>query len=148
MLKKHIRTIVVAVSLALISVVGLLSASIWSADDSKASTRVTVPANLLGKWEQVNGGIPGVIMTAKITSNKIEITRTMGDTSALYWIGTFDTSKKLAETFTTISKGDTARMANEFYASLDSTKTFDYDRGDLSFRFSMMGITTTVHLQK
>jgi hypothetical protein len=87
-------------------------------------------------------------MTATIDSGNIHIDLSTGDTSGIYWIGTFPVEKILSDGFTVTSAGDTQAMESDLFASQDSTKTFTYKNGVLSFQFSILGTTRTVHLQR
>lgn len=111
---------------------------------------VNAPTNLLGEWHQTKSGIPDIVMDASINPNSIQINMTpQGSTnSSIYWLGTFDTSKNSADSFDTTSLGDQDAMQGSIFASLDDRKLFTYKNGDLSFKFTMMGTTTTVHLAK
>jgi hypothetical protein len=99
-----------------------------------------------GTWNQTDES--SITMTATITGGKISIDMNTGDTSGVYWLGTFPVGKILADGFTVTSAGDTQAMESDLYASQDSTKTFTYKNGVLSFQFSILGTTRTVHLQR
>lgn len=114
--------------------------------DAKAGAG-TKTESLVGDWHQIGTGIPSTTMTATITEGAIQITLSMGDTSGIYWLGTF-TDWNTSNSFTTISLGDQDAMALDIFASVDTVKTFTYENGDLSYEFSILGNTTTVHLSK
>jgi hypothetical protein len=108
----------------------------------------TKPVELIGNWTQTNG-TPSLSMTATITDGKIVIDMHLAnDEGGTYWIGSFDTGKHTSSNFTVTSAGDVAKMSTMLLASQAMTKTFTYDNGVLSFDFSMMGVTRTVHLQR
>jgi hypothetical protein len=98
------------------------------------------PVNLVGTWNQKSGD-GGVTMTATITSDgKISIGMSSDVISGAYWAGTFKTSSTDGQI---VSKAD-----GDPQLSQDTTKTFTYKDGDLSFEFSMLGNSATVHLQR
>jgi hypothetical protein len=101
------------------------------------------PASLVGHWTQVRG-MPGDTMVADITNDKITIQMTLGNSTGLYWVGTFDPTKAAAGSI--VSVGDTDAMSTQLFASNEKTKTFFYKDGGLSYGFSMMGVSSTVYL--
>lgn len=112
------------------------------------SVSASEPTSLKGNWRQIDSGIPKAVMSAVISDNKIEITLHMEDTLGIFWTGTFDTSKNSSETFMVISEGDQDVLAKSLYGSNEKTKKFSYKNGDLSYEFSILGVSTTVHLSK
>lgn len=112
------------------------------------SVAAVKPVELIGTWSQSNAD-SSLSMTATVTDGKIIIDMHLaGDEGGTYWIGTFDTGKHTTSNFTVTSNGDVAAMSTMLLASQAKTKTFTYDNGDLSFDFSMMGVTRTIHLQR
>lgn len=121
-----------------------------SCGTSQGTTTVgaeTKTTGLLGDWHQTGTGISGTTMAATVTEGAIQITLTMGDTSGIYWLGTLETWNT-SNSFTTVSLGDQDAMMLDIFASTDPAKTFTYENGDLSYEFSILGTTTTVHLSK
>lgn len=106
------------------------------------------PVSLDGTWTQSSSGIPGIKMTATISDNKISIGMNTGSDTGTYWIGSFDTLLTKSQSFTVTSTGDVSAMEGDLLASQDSSKVFTYKNGYLSFPFSIMGVNTTVHLQR
>lgn len=116
---------------------------------SNAEASPSRPVQLIGTWNQTSG-MPGTTMTAVVSPEKIEIFVVMvgQNTSGLYWSGTLDTIVRMGPEFTLNSTGDTKLMATKLFASQDGSKTFTYKDGELSFQFSMLGVTSTVHLTR
>lgn len=106
------------------------------------------PVSLNGTWTQSSSGIPDIKMTASVSDDKITITMNTGSDSGTYWVGSFDTLLTKSQSFTVTSAGDVSAMESDLLASQDSLKIFTYKNGDLSFPFSIMGVNTTVHLQR
>jgi hypothetical protein len=92
----------------------------------------------------------GTTMTAIITDGKISIDIDLvgQNTTGLYWSGSFDTRVRTNSVFNINSTGDRALMDAKLFASQDANKIFSYKNGDLSFQFSMLGMTSTVHLSR
>jgi len=119
------------------------------ASSASAASNISIPSkSLLGEYHQTQSGLPKANMTAVITENKIEIILTMADTTGLFWSGTFDTNSVTSQPFSTTSYGDLKLLDASMYGSSEKTKKFFYDYGDLSYQFSIMGVSTTVHLSK
>lgn len=104
------------------------------------------PVSMIGTWTQTN--TEGTTATAVISNGKISIQISDGDTSGLYWTGTFPVSSITSQSFSVTSTGDTAEMETSLLASEAKTKTFTYNNGVLSYEFSILGTTTTIHLQR
>jgi hypothetical protein len=125
---------------------GLGSRGVSSASAESPIKTTDVPV-LTGHWHMTKSGIPDAKMAASIADDKILVTLTMGDTTGIFWDGTFDTTQTSA-VFKTTSLGDQAAMAAQLYASSEKSKVFTYKDGDLSFQFSIMGVSTIVHMSK
>lgn len=105
--------------------------------------------SLIGKWHQVGTGANGILMEASVSAGAIQINlKTRDDVSNIYWQGTFDTEGDPAGSYEIISQGDPDAMTRSVFGSRDKNKLFDYNNGDLSFKFTMMGTTSTIHLAK
>jgi hypothetical protein len=140
-LKKSL--IVLSVLACLTASYDLLSSRESARGASQTVAQASLPENLNGKWHQTKG-MKGVTMDAVITGDSIQVNMTLDDSTGPFWMGSFDQSRQPA----IISIGDVDAMANKIFASNETTKTFTYKNGDLSFDFSMMGVHTTVHMSK
>lgn len=144
---KRIFTLI-AISIGLLFLVGCTNHPTQTTDVPYTNTGVNVPApspvTLDGKWEQTSG-MNGVVMTATIADGKIQIDMAMSNVSGLYWAGTFDAN---SASITIVSKADTNALADDMLASEATSKTFTYKDGDLSYQFSILGMTSTVHLSR
>jgi hypothetical protein len=121
----------------------ILAMSLSACGDSSSSKPVAPakPQSMTGTWQSTNPP-----MTAHISNGQIEINVIENDPDGLYWKGTFDTS--IADGSTFVSKGDTAAMGASMMGSEDSTKSFTYQNGELSYTFGMRGKTYSVHLKR
>jgi hypothetical protein len=115
-------------------------------DSGTAETKKTV--SLIGEWRQSDSGIPDIYMTAKVDADSIQVNIKMKDSEGIYWLGTFDTDQDLSKPVEIVSQADQDAMKMSIFSSTDKTKVFSYENGYLSYKFSIMGITTTVHLSK
>lgn len=103
--------------------------------------------DLTGVWIQVDAG--DNYQKATIQGDTIEINWIGADgTSALYWAGSFIAPTTVDEPYTWTSTNDTSRTSSALMASSDETKDFIYDDGTISYSVSMMGVSTTMHLEK
>lgn len=103
--------------------------------------------NLTGVWTQVDAG--DSYQQATIQGDTIEINWIGTDgTSALYWAGSFSAPSTADDPYTWTSTNDTSKTSGALMASSDETKDFTYEGGKISYSVSMMGITTTVQLEK
>lgn len=100
--------------------------------------------SLLGIWHQTQSGIPNAVLAGSVVNGKITITLTIGNTSGLYWQGTFPAPVLGV----VVSTADENAMSDSMYASQSSSKTFTVSNGNIYFPFSMLGVTTTVELSK
>jgi len=69
-------------------------------------------------------------------------------TTSLYWAGTYDAPTSAANEYTWESVNDKSRTETALLASGDDTKTFTYKDGVISYSVSIMGVTTTVELER
>lgn len=103
--------------------------------------------DLTGVWTQVDAG--DSYQQATIQGDTIEINWIGTDgTSALYWAGSFAAPTTADEPYTWTSTNDTSKTSGALMASSDETKDFTYEDGTISYSVSMMGVTTTVQLEK
>lgn len=110
-------------------------------------------STLVGDWEQINVEGTGVQMRASVNSNdSIQIRMLTRDSSEVYWMGSFQVSDKNPdEAFAIESNADPDAqkwMRESLFGSQDSTKIFAYKNGEISYDFTMMGVTSTVRLVK
>lgn len=106
---------------------------------SSASQNVSV--NLNGTWHQSSNDTSPVDMTADVVDGHIEIFMASSVVDGLYWSGTF-VSDINSNPATVVSVADKDEL------SQDPTKTFTYKNGELSYSFTMLGVTDTIHLSR
>lgn len=136
------RVIVAMFAMIAIGVAGV-AAFAYSTNPTTNPGLNTVDLN--GSWKSKDGK-----MSALISAGAIEVTMTGPESSALYWKGSFVTGPLMAQTgsIELTSQGDLVSMQQSLFGSRDSTKTFVYYDGDLSFKMTMLGTTTVIHLKQ
>ena len=82
-----------------------------------------------------------------MTVDSIEINWVSPDTTSLYWSGSF-TPPTTAGDYSWTSQGNKDKMSQSLLASQDDTKDFKYENGEITYKASAMGTTTTFHLKK
>jgi hypothetical protein len=105
------------------------------------------PTTMVGEWRQTNANSDGW-MTASISGNSIRVNLRGRDSNSIFWVGSFDTSRRPHGTFKVVSIGDQRAMKWALMASSEKRKTFSYDNGVLSFGFSALNSSTTIHMTK
>ncbi|MBN9152131.1 MAG: hypothetical protein KF739_12455 [Cryobacterium sp.] len=136
-MKKLLAPLALAVSLAL------------TGCGAVASTP-TGPADLTGDWKQSNSASADAYQQATITSDEITVewVANGGDTTSIYWVGTFDAPTDASEPYTWTSKRDAAATDSALLASQSDTKEFTYAGGAISYEVTALGTTTKVNLKK
>jgi hypothetical protein len=110
---------------------------------------VVIP-DLTGNWKQNNSASNDGWMTATIDGNTItaNFVTDNGDTTSLFWVGTFARPTDDTSPYIWTSTRDTAATDSALLASTDPTKDFTYENEEISFPVSIAGSTATVRLSK
>lgn len=131
-----------------------------SDDSSKADTTQDIskekeeeakdPVDLSGKWKSEDNN--GAWMEAEISGDVITVNWVSdnGDTTSIYWVGTYEAPTEYAEEYTWTSTRDQEATASAMLASTDDTKDFTYSDADqqLTYEASAAGTTTKVRMTK
>lgn len=124
---------------------------IVSGNKSDAGTKKPSVATLVGDWRQVETD-NGIIMRASVNDNNtIQINMDTRDSSGIYWMGSFPSDRDASGNFKTVSLADPDAqkwMAKSLFGSQDSKKAFTYENGEITFKFTILDTTSTVHLVK
>lgn len=109
----------------------------------------TVPPDLWGEWRDFansEDSFHGIY----IYDNTIEIywVTEGGQSTSLYWAGTFQAPPDGKEPYTWESTCDEERTSAAQLASNEMTKTFTYSNGVLSYEANVMGVRTTIEARK
>ena len=105
--------------------------------------------DLDGEWREQNGSddsFHGIL----ISGDTIEIywVSEGGNATSLYWAGSYVPPPDGKEPYTWVSENDVTRTSAAQLASGESTKTFTYQNGILSYSASVLGVTTTIETKK
>ena len=108
------------------------------------------PLDLIGEWKQTNSASDEAYQGIYISDNTIEVywVTENGDTTALYWAGSFTPPADSPKEYTWESENDTSRTGTALMASGDAAKEFTYKNGKLSYSASAFGVTTTIEAEK
>lgn len=112
------------------------------------------PPNLTGTWKQVNSNSKDAWQSAIISDNTIEIywVTNGGDTTMLYWSGTFTAPGSNTKSYTWESVSSIGEkqlpLLGALFASNEDTKIFTYENGQITYSVTMYGATQTVRLEK
>lgn len=108
------------------------------------------PVVLTGKWEYKDDD--GTWMQADITEGFITINWIMdeGNTTAVYWVGTYTAPTEYSEEYTWTSTRDKEATDSALLASLDDTKEFSYSDSSkqITYPGNSFGITKTIALSE
>jgi hypothetical protein len=148
-MKKPFAYVALAAVLALTGCGGAGNAPTGAADSKAAQEAPKVP-DLTGGWKQSNSNSEKSYQQATIAANKmtIEWVTDSGNTTSIYWVGTFARPSDTSEPYDWTSKRDVAATKSALLASTDDTKEFKYEGGTISYKVSALGTTTTVNLKK
>lgn len=149
-MKKILFSVLIA-AIVLAGVGLILNNSVLKSSPAASPMQASTSYDMNGTWNQTSG-MDGVDMTADIEDGTITVTMHLKDESGVYWIGSFEGGSidNTPNTGVLVSQGDVHAMANLLLASQASTKefTFNSKTHDLSFQFSMLGATSTVHMSR
>lgn len=121
-----------------------------SAPSAEATPEAAAAPDLAGTWKQTNSGSDDAYQAAVITGDTIAVNWVSdgGDTESIYWVGTFTPPTEDASPYTWTSTRDAAATDSAMLASTDDSKDFTFEDGEVSYKASLMGTTTTVRLEK
>ena len=131
------------------------SASTPNTQSKEASAEPTeevlvTPLDLAGEWKQTNSNSADAYQTATIAGETITIdwVNDAEASKAVYWIGSYLAPTEDVDSFSWDSQGDVEQMETAIMASGDSTKTFTYEDGVLTYELTAMGVTMTVEMNR
>ncbi|AOX64813.1 hypothetical protein BJK06_02605 [Curtobacterium sp. BH-2-1-1] len=108
------------------------------------------PPELAGEWKQNNSASADGWMTATITANTItaNFVTNGGDTTSLFWAGSFTPPSDDSSPYVWTSSRDEAATESALLASTDATKDFSYEDSEISFPVTIAGSTATVRMSR
>lgn len=136
--------------LALALVVVFAFAACGDKGEKKESKEPNKPYVLDGEWKQVNSKGEDAWQQATIKDGTITINwiTDNGDSSSLYWAGTYEAPTEYSKEYKWESKNDKEQTDGALLASGDDTKEFTYDGKQITYQASMMGTTTKIRLER
>ena len=153
-MKKLIAPIALAATLALTGCGGSgansTTAPSAGTSDSMPTEKAPQAPDLIGAWKQSNPNSEKSYQQATITADTITVDWVTGggNTTSIYWVGSFKAPTSSNGPYTGTSQKDAAATKSALLASSDATKEFTYDGDTISYKVSAMGTTTTVKLKK
>jgi hypothetical protein len=148
-LKKSIASLALVAVLALTACGGPGNTTGGNSGSTATQEAPKVP-DLSGAWKQSNPNSENSYQQASITADKmtIEWVSDGGNTTSIYWVGTFSAPTSVGEPYVWTSQRDIEATSSALLASSDATKEFKYEGGSISYKVSALGTTTTVILKK
>lgn len=115
--------------------------------DSVSEDVLQVP-DLVGQWKQSNPNSEENYQQATVTADTITIEWVAdgGDTTSIYWVGTFEAPTEESGSFTSVR--DKKATDPALLASTEDSKEFMFDGETITYKVSALGTTTTVKLEK
>lgn len=137
------------VALMLTLIVALAFVACGDGKEAKKETPKE-PYNLEGEWKQVNSETDDAWQSAIIKDGTITVNWVTdnGDTTSLYWAGTYEAPTKYSKEYKWDSQNDKEQTEAALLASEDDTKEFTYDGKQLTYQVSIMGTTSKVKLER
>lgn len=147
--KKLIAPVALAAALVLTGCSGSDATSVGAAS-SKAAEKTPQTFDLTGAWKQSSPASKHSYQQATITADAINVEWVTegGDTTSVYWVGTFDAPTNPGKPYTWTSQRDAAATDSALLASTDNTKEFTYKDGTISYKVSALRTMTTVNLER
>lgn len=121
-----------------------------SAPESSAAEEAPEAPDLTGEWKQSNTNSEDSYQQASITSDTITIEWVTdgGNTTSIYWVGTFEAPTDASESYTWTSERDAEATDSSLLGSTSDTKDFMYEGETISYEVTALGTTTTVEMKK
>ncbi|MFE4195861.1 hypothetical protein ACFRJ9_08345 [Paenarthrobacter sp. NPDC056912] len=148
-MKKLITPVLLVAALTLTGCAGAAPATNGTAESKTTQEEPKTP-DLTGGWKQSNPASEKSYQQATITADKITVewVTDSGNTTSIYWVGTFAAPSSATEPYTWTSARDVEATKSALLASSDDVKEFKYEAGTISYKVSALGTTTTVNLKK
>lgn len=148
-MKKLIAPIAIAAALVLTGC-GAAGTTQTGAAESKVAEEAPKVPDLTGAWKQSNPNSEKSYQQATITADKmtVEWVTDGGNTTSIYWVGTFEAPTSADKAHTWTSMRDAAATDKALLASTADSKEFTYEGDTITYEVSAMGTTTKVNLKK
>lgn len=143
---RNYRILLVPVLLAVAAMLLSIYAIMRAGDNESAPQPGTVQIGETQKVDVLVGNWKTDKMEAIVTDTTIWISWNADGTTGLYWKGSFINAAKDGDTI--LSAGDVEAMEESFLSSRDTEKEFVYENGKLSFKRTVMGVTSVISLTR
>jgi hypothetical protein len=107
-----------------------------------------VPFSLNGTWHTDPSDTSSMVAEISDDTITINLVDKKADTTFLYWKGTWTTPTTSTNGTKIVSDADVEALASSLLASQNPNKEFTYSNHELTFVWTMMGMTKNVHLKK
>lgn len=147
---KRLLTIALALALTLtLSACGGNTNAPANTDTGNTPEPTPTVLDLTGGWKQTNPNSDTSYQIAMIADGTIEVYwKSDDDTTSLYWAGTYIAPTTETTEYSWDSANEKSRTDTALLASGDDTKTFTHKDGVICYSVSIMGVTTTVELER
>ena len=137
MKKTFAKSRLLSIIAAMLLVLCLTACGSQNGGDTK-TPEVATPPDLTGEWVQSNSDSKESYQAATISGDTIEIywVNTDSESKSLYWAGTFVAPETADEPYTWESANDKEKTGSALLASSADTKTFTYEKGEISYEAS------------
>jgi len=143
-----VRNIIAFSMMSFALVLATIVALVFSTQESHGEVvfAKTPTTSMTGVWHQVDG-TKDENMVAIVDHGEIQITLYLGNTSGVYWDGSFDFDQAHSDaaSFDVVSESN---HPDDIFSSEANEKKFSYKNGILSYEFKIVGTTRTIQLQK
>ncbi|MBP2215968.1 hypothetical protein [Arthrobacter sp. CAN_C5] len=148
-MKKVIGPLTLTAALALTGCGGAENSATPASNGDTAVEEAPEDFDLTGTWTQSNSNSEDSYQQATITDDTISIDWVSdgGDTTAIYWIGTFEEPADAEETFAWTSIRDAEATDMAILAATSDDKEFTYEGDTITYEVSALGTTTKVALR-
>jgi uncharacterized lipoprotein NlpE involved in copper resistance len=149
-MKKVTTAIALAAALALTGCGAASNTQAGTTDSKAAEETPKMAADLTGEWKQSNPNSEKSYQQATITADKVTVEWVTdgGNSTSIYWVGTYAAPTSASEPYTWTSQRDVEATQSALLASSDDTKEFTFKDETISYKVSALGTTTTVNLKK
>jgi len=149
-MKKLVVPIAIAVALVVSGCTGASTATSGSSQSEQPAEVAAEVPDLVGDWKQTNSESEDSYQQATITADTISVDWVSdgGETTSIYWVGTFEAPTDSTEPYVWSSVRDEEATDSAMLASGDDAKEFTFEGDVISYKLTALGTTVTVKLAK
>lgn len=138
------KNIKIVLRFGICAVIAAIFLGAWVMNTDRSNAASNGSSSLIGSWHEVSSDKTQTDMIAEISADHIDVSINLGGVTDLYWTGTFNTD----QTSNSFSVTSVVLPNAEDHLSQDVTKAFNYKNGVLSYQFTVLGVTNTIHLSR